>query len=429
MLQQPAGAGAPPVVKAPLHEQHLLHRRAESPRERSVLPLLSDHLVAGVQKGFDFTAAVFRPNPFGDLKDGEPQQHRVKEHRRDRFLRLHPLIGVFQARLHKPENCAVLVGLERAVRVGKEVPEQAELPQAFEAGGGVPRMEQLEGFVVEPRLRDLVQQFRQFPDGPRSAPGDAEVQFRRQPRRPEHADRVLAIARYGIADQPQGAAGDIVHPAGVIPDAEVGDVVVERVDREIPAPNILVDGPVDVVAENPAAVSVLAVVLGAAPGRPKGDHLDHFPAEPDMRQPETPPDQATIAKQRAHLLGPRIGNHVVILRTEAEQQVAHAAADDKRLAPAALEPVQDLERVAGNIRPAERMLRPADDHRAGKDLIFRSVQSSFGVNPHRLPNARQGDRSKRLERTGSFRAGQVSPFPKDRYHNSPQFTEHGAPFV
>ena len=148
-----------------------------------------------------------------------------------------------------------------------------------------------------------------------------------------------------------------------------------------------------------------------------------------MRQTEAPPDEAAIAKQLANLFRMRVGSHVEVLGTEAGQQVAHSAAHEKRLVPATLQTVKDLERVAGNARSAERMLRPADDHRAGQDLIFRGVQSSLGVNPHRLPAAWQGGRNKRLERTASFRAGQVSPFPKDRYHNSPIFPEHSAPFV
>ena len=70
VLHQPAGAGAPPVFETPLHEQHFLHRRAESPRQRGVLLLFCERFVTGIQKGLDLAAAVLRANPVGGLRMG-----------------------------------------------------------------------------------------------------------------------------------------------------------------------------------------------------------------------------------------------------------------------------------------------------------------------------------------------------------------------
>ena len=229
-----------------------------------MLLLLCDHLIAGIQEGFNLAAAVFRADPFGCFPDGEPQQHGVKKHRRDRLAHLDSSIGIVQARLDELENNAIRIGPQYPVRPREKIFEQAEFSQAIEAGGGVAGMEQLEGFVVNPCRGNLAQQLCQFADGPGRPRRKTEAQFRGQPRCPKHPDRVLAVPDHRVPDQPQGAAGNIVHPGGVIPDAKVGDIVIKRVDREIPAPDIFVDGAVYVVAKNSATVGVLAVFRSAA---------------------------------------------------------------------------------------------------------------------------------------------------------------------
>src|SRR5262249_37428650 len=62
----------------------------------------------------------------------------------------------------------------------------------------------------------------------------------------------FAIARFRIADEPQAARLDVFEAADVIPEREVRDVVVERVRGEVTAPDIVVDGAVDVVAQDAA---------------------------------------------------------------------------------------------------------------------------------------------------------------------------------
>src|SRR6185312_10821717 len=71
-------------------------------------------------------------------------------------------------------------------------------------------------------------------------------------RRTQHSHRILTKARLRIANQPQSSGSNIFHTAYVVPDGEVGDVVVEAIGGEIAAPDVLVDGPVDVVAQDPA---------------------------------------------------------------------------------------------------------------------------------------------------------------------------------
>jgi hypothetical protein len=70
--------------------------------------------------------------------------------------------------------------------------------------------------------------------------------------------------------------------------------------------------------------------------RPERRHLDHFAQaailaaapEHDVDDPEAPPDDEGAPEQALHFLGRRVGRDVEVLRPQAEDQIAHGAADD-----------------------------------------------------------------------------------------------------
>ena len=90
-----------------------------------------------------------------------------------------------------------------------------------------------------------------------------------------------------------------------------------------------------VVAADEQVVDDLAVgVLRRLHGRvapERGDLDDLAAAEEDVREAEAPPDDAAVAEQGPHVLRPGARRDVEVLRLAAEQQVAHAAADEVRL--------------------------------------------------------------------------------------------------
>ena len=63
----------------------------------------------------------------------------------------------------------------------------------------------------------------------------------------------------------------------------------------------------------------------------EGRDLDDLVAEAHVREMEAAADQAAVAEQLLHLVGMRVGRDVEILRVQAEQQVAHGAADQEGL--------------------------------------------------------------------------------------------------
>jgi hypothetical protein len=82
-----------------------------------------------------------------------------------------------------------------------------------------------------------------------------------------------------------------------------------------------------------------------------------------VRQPEAPPDQTAIAEQPPHFLGQRVGRNVEILGMAADDDVAHAAADQERLEARFLEAIQHAQRVGGNVRPRDRVFGARNDAR------------------------------------------------------------------
>jgi hypothetical protein len=82
-----------------------------------------------------------------------------------------------------------------------------------------------------------------------------------------------------------------------------------------------------------------------------------------MGEPEPPTDESRIAKQPPDVLRVRIGRDIEILGMQAEQKIPDATADQKGLVARLVEPVQDLERVFADIRPADAVLRPRDNGR------------------------------------------------------------------
>ena len=174
-----------------------------------------------------------------------------------------------------------------------------------------------------------------------------EIEFGRKTCSPEHSNRVLSQSFIGVADQHQAAALNVLHSIDVVPDTEIGDVVIQRITGEIAPPDILADAAIDIVAQDSPRVVVcdirmLFIALGS--GTESG-HFDDFPAEADMRQPEPASDQPAVGKQGPHFFGMCVGRNIEILGMQLKQRIPYAAAHEKCLKPGFVQPVQYLERT------------------------------------------------------------------------------------
>src|SRR5690348_7352465 len=112
--------------------------------------------------------------------------------------------------------------------------------------------EQLERLIEQARRRHAAEQAAQFPYAGAGLAVEREAQLGLETRGTQHAHGIFAITRGRVADELQPARGNVFDTARVVPDREVGDVVIERVGGEVTAPDVVVDGAVGVVAQDAA---------------------------------------------------------------------------------------------------------------------------------------------------------------------------------
>ena len=227
----------------------------------------------------------------------------------------------------------------------------------------VPRQQQLLHLVEEARRRDVLDQRRELRDRRRGLRLDRDAELGGEAHRAQHPHRVLAVARHRRADQLQPPRADVGDAADVVPHLLGRRVEVERVDREVAARGVLGLRPVDVVGQQPAVLVGRRRRLCAA--RNVETSIVSAP-DVDVHEPEAAADDERAAEQRLHLLGPRVGGDVEVLGLDAEQQVAHGAADDVRLEAGVLQPAGHVERAARELVAAERMVGRAVDARLAR---------------------------------------------------------------
>ncbi len=163
--------------------------------------------------------------------------------------------------------------------------------------------------------------------------------FRGEARRAQHAHRVFLEARHRVADHPQHARLEIRDTGAEIQHAVGVGIVVQAVDAEVAPQRVFLDVAEDVVAQQHArfgvrgtafeGLLVLAVGLEIrAVMTAEGRHLDHLASRAHVHDLEAPSDDPRAAEDVADLLGRGVGRDVEVLGLVAEQQVAHAAADE-----------------------------------------------------------------------------------------------------
>ncbi len=354
MLEQPVGTLAGALLEARLQRPDFLDGRLEPARDRNLLRLLGEHGVHRLeQRGNGFSAAGARRLPRREHL--VPEECRKQEPRRGAPVLAHTKIGVGERELD--ESLAERL-LQDHVDQRQEAVREAVRAQASERLDRVARKQELLHFVEEPRRGHVLHQRRELRDRRRRLRMDRDVEFRGEPHGPQHPHRILAQAGHRRADHFQLARADVGHAADVIPHFLLGRVEVQRVDREVAPRRVLHLRAIHVVRQQPA-VFVGCVVAGLR-GAKRRD-FDGFGAGMDVHEPKTASDDEGTAEERLHLLGPGVGGDVEILGLDAEQEIAHCAADDEGLEPGLVQAPRDVERPARQLMPADRVVGGAVD--------------------------------------------------------------------
>jgi hypothetical protein len=204
---------------------------------------------------------------------------------------------------------------------------------------------------------------------------DLESEARGELDRTHHPDGVFAKSKIGITDDANPAGGEILEAADVVNHREVGDVVEERVDREIAAPRILQRRAEGVVVGDE---KIFGLVFGD--GRTlrlatERRHFDDLVLEDDVDEPEPASDDPAVAKEPADFAGMGIGDDVEILRRPLHEEIADASSAEIRAVSAAMEAVENLEDVLGDAAAGDGVVAPVDD---GARTIRRSLCRSSG---------------------------------------------------
>ena len=420
MFEQAQRAPPTRALEPRLQRVHFAHPEGDAPRHRHSLLRLAQCAIAGLEYRLWFMPALRRER--FDLRGDRPvKQQRVEKSRRHRLVFDNTPISILQALDQQILDQASRMLLEIAIDHREQHREQAVLAQHAVTLGAVAREEHFRRLIEQSRRRHARQQAAQLRDWRGAVAVDLETQLGLETRGAQHAHRVLSIAGLGVANQPQPPRLNVGQAADVIPDREIGDVVIEGIDREIAAPDVLVDIAVHVVAQQPTVIVLHAVsartLRGAtAPaatavgsrellrrlkrrrglqrivctgsqfvgqqfglvflavrhrlfarrrraGSAESCDFNDLAAIDNVGQSEPAPDQATVAEQPPHLVRQGIRGDVEILGVAPEDDVAHAAAHQERLESCLLEAVQDPQRVRGNFGPRNRMIGARNDAR------------------------------------------------------------------
>ena len=167
---------------------------------------------------------------------------------------------------------------------------------------------------------------------------DLHLEQRREAHRTEHPQRVLAEALVRLADRSQDARLEVA-------------LAPEEV-HQLPGRSVLAGAPGHGVHREVAARQVLAervgerdvigtAMVGVAGLDPVGGDLDLVIARSDHHRAEAVGVER-LREELLDLLRRRVGRDVPVLRIDAADRVAHAAADDIRRVPGLLERGHDL---------------------------------------------------------------------------------------
>ena len=112
--------------------------------------------------------------------------------------------------------------------------------------------------------------------------------------------------------------------------------------------------------------------------------LDDVASEIHVSQTEPPPNEAAVAEQLAHLFRQRVGCNVKILRLNAKQQVAHAAAHEECLKAPLAQSIQDTQRVRRNTRTGNRVFGARNDPGSRGGRLAQDAAGEFKLRFFRL---------------------------------------------
>src|SRR6266699_6149696 len=367
--QEREGAAAAPLLEARLRRPDFLHDRGEAPWDGELVGLNVEHCVHRLEQRRDRLQSPLL-GFFPRRKHLVPQERREQERRRHGLPRAHPAVGLLE---RESDEALAHRLLEDDVEQGQQTVVQAFAAQLAQARRRVAREQQLLHFLVDPRRGNISQQVSQLAYRLSRALVDGESRLCGKAHGAQHPQRVFPVTGARVADDAHGFPLQVPEAVVVVEESLARRVVVQRVDREVAPDGVVLARAVGVVAHNATMLiddmvafgkSIAAMLFGLR-ARAEGRDLHRLLAEHHVHELETPADEARTPEDLVHLFGVGVGGDVEVLGTKAEQQVAHRAAHDIRLASVAVQHLADLARTLRDRLAADAVLLLRDGSRLG----------------------------------------------------------------
>jgi hypothetical protein len=208
-----------------------------------------------------------------------------------------------------------LVGSIEPRGLGQYVTEKIEMDEIFHDSRGGTRSEDLDELLGEPRGTGFGEKARVPLQGPAEAPGNAEPCGSGVFYAADHSDRVFFEDRGEGDDGLDPLGADVLEAPHVVDKGRVVGVVIQSVEREVPAKSILVNS-AELVADR-------AVGYGT-----ESADLEDLRSRIDVDEAEAPAYDAGGAEYPLDARRLSLGDYVEILGPTAEKEIADRAADD-----------------------------------------------------------------------------------------------------
>ena len=347
LAREAEGGGAAAALEAGLHHPDFAHVGAELAAPGNVADAGVEDFIDGRLQGGDGVFAAGQPR-LPERARVLPEDAGEQKRRGDGLAFGQAPVGVLQGGLDEGLFGAFDDQIEQRV----DAAGQPQFVQLLDAGEGVAGLQELEHFVEQAALRHVGQERPGLDERAGGFGFEREADARQlggEAHGADDAHGVFAVAGGGVADHAQALFAGVLD-AAVVVDHDAGfGVVVHGVDGEVAPRGVFFLRAPDVVAQHAAGgidgvfhagqlaaagalVAADLLGLGAVQVGAEGGDFDDLVLAPapehHMDDAKAPPDDEGPPKELLDLLGRGVGGDVKVLGRQAQQQVAHRAADD-----------------------------------------------------------------------------------------------------
>jgi len=143
---------------------------------------------------------------------------------------------------------------------------------------------------------------------------------------PDHSHRVLLESFIGVTDHSDDPLFEVGHPADIVYDGEICDIIEKAVHRDIPPQGILRRRSK---AIGPNNLPFFCLDFPKFRSTPESGHFDDLSSlEENMNQSESAADDPAVFEEGVDLMGVGIGGHIEIFRGFSEEKIPDTSTDE-----------------------------------------------------------------------------------------------------